>query len=172
MANRAIAAKTLKMKKQRRLFPKQYQANYIPVGRGPNQEVMAGYKERTRGLAFDQKYLDFLELHARFKGKSPGRVEVEAAIRRIEEFVPQQMYFTVIKNCVQWCRVYFNSQHTLYILLHENYKNGTVRTSMSYSDKDRIISAWNTDRIRWVECKALSPKEPSAEASAPPLRTG
>ena len=58
MANRTMAAKALKLKKMKRLFPKQYQANYIPVGRGPNMEVMAGYKERAKGLAFDQKFLD------------------------------------------------------------------------------------------------------------------
>ena len=169
MANRTMAAKALKLKKMKRLFPKQYQANYIPVGRGPNMEVMAGYKERAKGLAFDQKFLDFLEMCSRFKGKPPGKVEAEAAIRRILEVVPQDMSFTLIRNVFQWARVFFNSEKTCFILLHENYKEGRVRTSMTYHSKDNIIRAWNMDRIRWVEVRPI--KDITTEASAPPLRS-
>lgn len=168
MANRSMAAKAMKMKRARRTFPKSYCSDYIPVGMPANRLVMGEYKERARGLAFDSAYLQWLEDTARFKGKTPCRVEVEAHIRRIESIAPAKMCFKLMENGTIRVRCFFNSEKTHWIIMEEDFKKGHVRTSMSYSSKDSIVYAWKKDTIRWVE---ITHKSISREVLAPPLST-
>lgn len=168
MANRSMQAKALKLKRARRLFPKSYSSNYIPVGMPPNREVMSGYKERARGLAFDAEYMYWLENQfQRFKCKPPGRVEVEAHIRRIEEHAPAKMCFKLMENSALRARCFFNSERTIWLIMEEDFKKGEVRTSMTYSSKDNVVYAWRKNKIRWV----MFTKSAGREVPPPPLPT-
>lgn len=166
MANRSMEAKRQKIKRMKRTFPKSYCSNYIPVGSGPNREVMGDYKERTRSLAFSAEYLQWLETRTRFKGKTPARVEVEDHIRRIEAVAPSKMCFTLMDNSMFRVRAFFNSERTLWVIMEENFRKGTIRTTMSYSSKDSIVYAWRKDKLRWVH---FSNNHPGRKAPAPPL---
>lgn len=166
MANGTMEAKRQKMKRMKRTFPKSYCSNYIPCGLPPNRLVMTEYKERARGLAFDSTYMEWLEKTARFKCKTPGRVEVEAHIRRIENVAPAKMCFKLMENSALRARCFFNSERTLWVILEENFKEGKIKTSMSYSSKDNIVYAWKKDKIKWVE---ITHKSISREVPAPPL---
>lgn len=174
MANRSMEAKRQKIKRMKRTFPKSYCSNYIPVGNGPNREVMGDYKERARGLAFDAEYLQWLEANTRFKGKTPTRLEVEANIQvkahlqRIEDVAPTKMCFTLMNNSILRVRAFFNSERTLWVIMEENFRKGTIRTSMTYSSKDSIVHAWRKDKLRWV---SFSTERVCRKAPAPPLPT-
>lgn len=150
MASRSNQAKLIKMKKARRLFPKSYASDYVSCGRQPNQEVINGYKERAKSLAFDEEFWD-RTVPRRFHGVTPARRLVLEQIKRVQEVAPAMMCFTILENRYQRARVFFNSDRTCWILMHENFKSREVRTSMTYADKDRCVSAFHTDKIRWVE---------------------
>ena len=60
MVNRTMQAKGLKLKRQKRLFPRHLSADYVPTGKPPNQLVIREMKERAAGLAFDDEYIDYL----------------------------------------------------------------------------------------------------------------
>lgn len=168
MANRSIEAKKLKMRRAKRTFPKSYCSNYIPVGSGPNRQVMGDYKERARGLAFDSKYMSWLEEVSRFKGKTPARCEVEAHIRRIEDIAPEKKCFQLMENSSLRARCFYNSSKTHWVIMEENFKEGKICTSMTYSSKDSIIYAWRKQKLKWVH---ISTRVTSREVPAPPLPT-
>lgn len=182
MGNRATEQKRLKIKKAKRLFPKTYAADYIPVGRGPNRDVMSEYKERSRGLAFDQKYLDWLELVSRFRGKPPGKLEAEQAAARIknERGTPGLALRRIAKECPDmWARVadvcpslmnirledtaartvfmFWASARDRFILIEDNHVGRYIRASIVYADGGRAKARFVSDQVRWVEFVSSSP---------------
>lgn len=164
-----MQAKRLKIKRMKRTFPKLYQSNYIPTSGGTDKErmLMAGYKEHARGLAFDSTYMEWLEnKFQRFQGKTPKRVEVEAHIRRIENAVPQMLFVKLMENSALRARLFFNSEKSIWIIMEENFKKGTIQTSMTYSSKDNIIYAWRKQKLRWVK---FTRSNTGREVPAPPL---
>lgn len=162
MANRVMAQKAAKAKRQRRLFPKRFSADYIPVGMPPNRLVMQEYKERTRSLAFDDKYLSWLETVTRFKNKPPGKLDVEKAWQRVRDAAPSLMCVTLThkNNHTKCVKMFFNSERTQFILYEENYVGRFVRASIRYQDGERCKARFLADQVRWVEFVSSSPPEP------------
>lgn len=185
MGNRAIEQKRLKMKRAKRLFPKNYSATYIPVGRGPNKDVMAEYKERSRSLAHSPEYLEWLESVTRFRGVPPGRVEArEAAERivnakakpdyylsvalnemptawaRIKDVCPLLMNVVLVNNMKHHVRLFWNQQRNRFILLELNHIGRFMRASMVYQDGERAKARFQSDSVRWVEFVSSSPPKP------------
>lgn len=161
MANRAMEAKRNKMKRMRRLFPRRMSADYIPVGMPPNRLVMQEYKERTRSLAFDQKYMDWLETVTRFAGKPPGKLEAEKAWERIKDACPTLMNVSLVHNKVRCVKMFWNQDRTQFILLEENYVGRFIRASIRYQDRQRLLDRFKSDTVRWVEFVSSSPPESS-----------
>lgn len=188
MANRAIEQKRMKMRRAKRLFPKDYSADYIPVGRGPNREVMASLKERTRGLAFDQKYLDFLEETARFKNVPPGRVEAQksaerlvsnprelpdkdhmlsvalcefpTAWARIKDVCPSLINIILENSMKRHVRLFYNEQRNRCIILELSHIGRYMRASMVYENVERAKRRFTDSQVRWVEFVSSSPPKP------------
>lgn len=162
MVNRVMAAKAAKHRRMKRLFPKKLAADYIPVGAPPNRLVMQEYKERTRSLAFDDKYLAWLELISRFRGKPPGKKEAEDAWKRIRDACPALMRFRVSDkdSKIHEVFMYFNSERTNFIIYEENYVGRFIRASIPYQDRERCLARWRSSTVRWVECVSSSPPEP------------
>lgn len=172
MANRSIEAKKIKMRRMKRTFPRSYCSHYIPVGGGTDKErmLMAGYREHARSLAFDSEYMDWLEnKFQRFKGKTPARCEVEKHLRRIEDIAPAKMCFKLMENSALRARCFYNSDKTHWIIMEENFREGKIYTSMTYSTKDSIVYAWRKQKIKWVH---ISTTKTNRQALAPPLPVG
>lgn len=157
MANRTMQAKKLKMKRMRRTSPKSYTASYISCGAPPNRLVMGEYKERTRSLAFDDKYLNWLETVTRFKNKPPGKVEAEAAWRRIADACPTLMNVTLEINANRCVKMFFNQERNQFVLYEENYGGHFIRTSIRYQDRGRCIARFKSSQVHWVEFVSSSP---------------
>lgn len=157
MANRSMQAKALKMKRMKRTFPRYMSADYIPVGMPPNRLVMSEYKERTRSLAFDQKYMDWLDTVSRFRGKPPGKLEAENAWKRIKDACPNLMNVVLEKTQVRDVKMFFNSERTQFIILEENYVGRYIRASIRYQDRNRCIARFKSNEVRWVEFVSSSP---------------
>ena len=159
MVNRSMQQKTLKMKRQRRAWARPMA---IAAGIAPNREVIVGYKQRAKGLALSDEEVDALyrRLYKRdpWKGDGPARREVLKLLADMSEQTPDFLFFTIIDNTFQRCRVYFNAQKTCYYLVHEDFRKRIVRRSLTASNKERITTLWNTDRVTWVEHSPL-PRE-------------
>lgn len=161
MANRTMAAKRLKLRKQKRLFPKYLGASYVPTGKPPNMLVMQELKERSRGLAFDGEYADYLvtRMLMDMQGQHlhPGREEVKQHIRRIQETAPSLMNVTLVDNKICRVQMYFPSERNKFVLYEENRLEHFIRTSMVYMDRERCIAAMKSDRVRWVHFSSVHP---------------
>lgn len=187
MANRVMQAKREKHKRQKRLFPKKYSAGYIAVGAPPNRLVMQEYKERTRSLAFDAKYMEWLETVTRFRGKPPGKKEAEEAAKRIKErranpaaalvhikqdapklwdriadSFPMLMNVCLEDSVSRQVRMFWSSDRASFLLLEINHVGRFVRASIRYADAERCKSRFVSDQVRWVEFVSSSPPEPPA----------
>lgn len=185
MVNRVMQAKTIKRNKQRRLFPKRFSADYIAVGAPPNRLVMNEYKERAKSLAFDAKYMHWLEQITRFRGKPPGKKEAEEAMARINKFkadphswlatlrdtrptwwdrigavCPSYMNVELANNGVSLTKMFFSTDGTHFVIYEEHYISRTARLSIAYQNRERCIERWRSGQVRWVEFVSSSPPEP------------
>ena len=152
MANRTMEAKRIKMKKMRRAWA-------IPLqrrsGMNPNRIVINEYKDRARGLMLEddisdsiiQKHAHSLERAAALKRQADLEIQFDASLR-FRGPGPQNNY--------QESWVYFNSQQTSYILVHQDKKLGIERRSIAYSCKEILITKWNMGRTTWVELRSTS----------------
>ena len=154
MVNRALQAKELKLKRQKRKLPKFYQHVYFTEGEHkdprlePKDDDVKDYKDSVR---YRQRAKGLSEELAvtNFKGVTPAR---KRAVELIKQVVAEgrALCFTIIANSHQECRVFFNSQHTAYIIVHQNFKTGIVRRSIEYRSKERALLKWETQKIAWV----------------------
>lgn len=161
MANRTMQAKELKHKKQRRLFPKKFAADYIPVGNGPDRFVIRDYKMRNKSLAFDAKYMEYLEKRTRFAGVPSGRFAAEQLselLRTMEEKVqfvnlrPRHPFYQTL--------MFFNSERTFYMIYEEDYRRQTVSCSIRYQFRQNCLDDWKADKTRWASVTPLAQSPP------------
>lgn len=174
MANRSMQAKEMKRKRQRKLLPAHYYADYISVGRPPDREVMREHKERNRSLAFDPEMMKHLDSITRFKGVPPGRVEAREAaqtaisiarmtvVDKIREEIPQLLFFNLpdANDHIHRASVFFNSEKTCFVIMYQHFQKGYVKRSITYASKERLLEKWKCDQITWVDYSP-SPKQSS-----------
>jgi len=175
MANRTMQAKSLKAIRQRRRLPKTFKHVYFREGVDKDAQEprerddsyhpeSVQYRARAKGLKVTD---DLAEMNTRFSNTPPGRAQAEAHMRRIREAVPQMLFFEVHRpNSARRTRIFFNSEHTLYILLEETQH--FIRSSRSYASRDSVVYHWKKDTIKWVEIKT----NPVRKVLAPPLADG
>lgn len=178
--------KALKLKRQKRLFPKSYSADYIHVGSRPGSghPIIQMQRESSQSLAFDAKYGEYLA-EARFKNVPPGRVEARDTAMAIQnKVVHPSHYLSVVLNEMPatWCRIkdvcpslinfvvedtmkrhvrlFRNQQNNRFILLELHHIGRFMRASMVYQDKERVLSRFASNTVRWVEFVSSSPPKP------------
>lgn len=162
MANRTMQAKGLKLRKQKRLFPRYLSADYVPTGKPPNMIVMRELKERSKSLAFDDEYLDYLikrkEMDRQGQHISEGRALAARHIERIRDTMPALMSVNLAPGNTQLkALMFYNESRTRFILFEGHFKTGFCQTSMAYMDRKRCITAWQTNNVRWVHFSSVSP---------------
>jgi hypothetical protein len=164
MVNRVLEAKVFKMRRRNRKAKfsggvtklvgdkVSLSRQVINTGPTPNKEVLARYQESARGLAVNINWLN-----SRYPRQdiSPDRKAALDRAHAIANEIPQMMYVSVIENHHQRCRLYFNSSKTSFLLVHEDFKHGVYRRSMTYMDKDRLLSRWYQNKVTWVESTPL-----------------
>jgi hypothetical protein len=178
MVNRTMQAKAMKRRRQlrrlpRRLdddvpgqfekhsgtaIPKRLLAEGVSAPRQPNRELMEGYKHRSKSLERDEHEDNLLILlfygRLSFPGVSPSRKEVIEHIARIKAVSEELRSFDILCNRVHRARVFYNSQKTKFILSYENYKEGVIRTSMTYQFRQNLIDDFRKDKLVWVEIRS------------------
>lgn len=168
MANRTMAAKAMKLKRQRRAWAKPY--GYSGMQR-PNVMVLASYKERAKGLAVDEKSADAIAafFYNSERGPKdhnrvhPGKYEVLSRIEQIAELEAEiELKFGCTlrfkgpgpDNSYQRSFVYFNPTKTCYVVVHEDFREHVIRRSLPYSCKEIVMAKWPC-RITWQSKESL-----------------
>ncbi len=155
MGNRVMAAKRLKMARQRRAWSKDYQRRgYMQ----PNREVIQEYKQRAKGLAVFDDAVDRLLSEL----VSPGKKEIKKDQRLREAVLQQaQLEAALPMDCTMRVRgpgpqharlesfLYFNSQKTKFVLVHRDLNEGIERVSQPYPTKEVILLCWEGDNVLW-----------------------
>jgi hypothetical protein len=167
MANRVMAAKGLKLKRQRRLFPRYLSGDYVPTGKPPNQLVMREMKERARSLAFDDEYAEYLALRKYMDRQGqhlhPGRLEVQAHLDRIQNTMPALMCVTLCDSLIKKVKLFYNEERNRFLILEASAIDKMIQTSMVYMDRGRCLAAWKAGTIRWVHFSSVRPPPSSSE---------
>lgn len=167
MTNRSMKAKGDKARRQRRLFPRNLSASYIPTGKPPNQLVMRELKERSRSLAFDDEYIDYLvkrkQMDAEGQHISEGRRLVAAHIKRIQEVAPAMTCVTICDTLARKTLLFYNESHDRFILYEANRIDKFIQTSMVYMDRKRCLDHWKADTTRWVHFSSVRPPSQASD---------
>lgn len=147
MGNRVMAAKARKERRQRRAWARKLS---IKSGIQPNREVLKQYKRTAAGLGLE-------EARTRFPNVAPGRKDISDRIEEILQHLNDPLFFDIFpENVHQRVRLFFNSQKTIFIIQHMNYKEGACRLSITYASSERAIQVWNTGKVIWKVKKAIS----------------
>jgi hypothetical protein len=166
MSNSNMRAKADKARRQKRLFPRHLASDYIPTGKPPNMLVMRELKERTRSLAFDEEYIEYLVTRAILDAKgqhiSSGRREVSAHIQRIKDTAPALTCVTLSNSVACKAFLFYNEERNRFILFEENKVKKFIRTSMVYMDRKRCLDSWMNDTTRWVYFSSVHPPTKSS----------
>lgn len=155
MVNKTMQAKEMKLRRQKRLFPKQYAADYIPTGKPPDRMVVNEYKQRAKGLAFDAKYLEYLEQRARFKGVPAGKFEVNQKLMEILTAAEKLNFVKLMQTPLFHTLMFYPSDKRFFMIYEENFKEQKVYCSMRYQFKANMIADWQANKIRWVSVSPL-----------------
>ena len=159
--NRTMKAKPVKATRQRRLFPRYLPADYVPTGKPPNMLVMKELKERTKSLAFDDEYIDYLVVRAQMDAQgqhiSIGRQEVAKHIQRIRDIAPALMCVTLSNTVAHKVQMFYNETRDRFILFEDNKLDKYIRTSLVYMDRKRCIAAFKSGKVRWVHFSSVRP---------------
>lgn len=139
-------AKVIKLKKQRRAWARPFR---VKSGIEPNREVVRQYQDTAKGLGKDIAQV-------RFPNIAPGRREMMDRIntigdplRGIHTDIKDPLFVNIQNNTRQRCRLFWNSQLTVFILQWVHWEKGWVRLSIQYSNSAKAKSAWETDRVIW-----------------------
>ena len=70
-------------------------------------------------------------------------------IRDIRKEIPDPFFIVVVDTPYHRCRIYWNSQRTVFILQYVLWRQKTVKISIAYPTFTRAVYVFQTDRVRW-----------------------
>lgn len=156
MANRVMAQKALKLKRQRRAWNKY---GNMKSGIQPSRIVLEEYKQRARGLAFDKSIADKIALG--FKGITPARLEAIKRQAEEEARLPEDVTLCFKGpgpcNVYQESWIWTNSKRTVWLVVHKDFKRRVQRTSIIYSSKEVLVIKWEMGKITWKDAETIPP---------------
>lgn len=159
MSNRVMAAKGLKLKRQRRAWAKTLsRKGYMQ----PNREVIREYKDRAAGLAvFDDAPQVRFDAVMHRMSREAGQRKLEALKKQaqFEMGLPRdcEMSFKgpTVPDMYQETLIYFNSTKTKFVLILRDLEQRIERVSTVYSSKELLIMCWGMDKVAWVGKRPL-----------------
>lgn len=178
MANRTLQAKRIKLNLQIRKLPRaiedpvgnftEHSGTPIPArlrAEGmrapmtPQKDILQWYKNSSKSL----QMID-VEANKRcmkkygfvHHGTPPGRKETFERMlalqrERIQKLVNSNIGFTILDTSAHWARVFRDAQETKFVILYVNFKEGVMRTSMTYNFRKNLIDDFRADKLTWVE---------------------
>lgn len=151
MANRTMAAKAAKYRRQKRAWAKTYGRSNHTV---PNRGVLNEYKERALGLGVDEFAVDEL-IRTQYNreaiyGFTPGQKEVHDLMKEMRERVPELMSFTLLDNAFYRATCNFNAERSCWSISVTDKRLSVMRTSIEYGTKELAIELFHQGRLRYA----------------------
>jgi len=167
MANRTMAAKRLKEKKQRRAWAKHLA---IPSGITPNRVILNEYKTRALGLGVNEFEVDE-HIRSWYKRDplhqlTPGQEEVAKLSREMRLRQPGLMFFDLFNNDAQRYICWRNADGSCWVIQYINKRKDMLFTSVEYPNKAAALAAYNNQKLRWAHHEPYAPVQ---SGLCPPL---
>lgn len=157
MANRVMAAKALKLRNQKRRYPRKMDLD--KRGPRPNREVIGEYRSRARGIAD-------LDVATRFDGVPAGKYDVNSRLREIVSRFDKLMFVLHIDNPAQRIRIYFNSRQDEIIIQRIFKRRQVYCLSKKYTSIDDAYFALENNVVSWNEERSF-PNQQDTHAPLP-----
>lgn len=151
MANRTMEAKVRKIKRSRKKLPKSYSATYVRVRSSSDPQLIAACRNRSPSLAFDAKFLQFIEDQTRFKGVTPGRLAARKFALELMEKMPDPYVILLFNSGVVRIRMFFNkacdANHVF--LVKEDFRKMEIMESITYGSTERAKEVFRSNKVTW-----------------------
>jgi hypothetical protein len=152
MANRTMQAKALKLRSQKRRYPRRMDLDIR--GPRPNTTVLGDYRERAKGLALGDCWIvldngmTVLESQVPVvNGHLSARSEID--IDRINQKFNKPLFVEHLNNPSQRIRIYFNSRHDRVIIQQMHYLQRVARVSEVFTSMDDAYFSLKNDIVPW-----------------------
>lgn len=151
MANRNMEAKYRKIKRYRKKLPKAYSATYVKTGKSSDPALIAACRNRSPSIAFDAKFLQFIEDHSRFKNVPPGRVQARNLALAIQEKFPDPYVIQLFNSGIVRVRMFYNKawDADCVILVKEDFRKRELISSIEYGSTDRAKEVFKSGKVTW-----------------------
>jgi hypothetical protein len=83
-----------------------------------------------------------------------------ADLSDIRRNINDPLFVQPISTPMQRLRIYFNSQHTCYILQWVQWRQKEVRISITYPTASLAYQRWLEDRVRWKSPRTITVQIP------------
>lgn len=128
--------KYIKMARERKAWAKPYS---MKSSVGPNW---------ANGKIMTDTPLDLTE-EVRIKNEKATRTYRVPDITEVRKEIPDPFFICVISTPKHRCRIFYNSQRTVFILQYVRWHDQIVKISIAYPTFTRAMQVWVEDRVRW-----------------------
>lgn len=139
-------------------IPSRLLAEGVRAPMTPIRDILQIYKNSAKSLERDETEDNLLIIRfygrVSFPGIPPARKEVLEHIARIRQVSEELQSFEILRTAVHRARVFYNPQKNKFIISYENFKEGTIRTSMTYQYRQHLIDDFRRDKLIWVEIRS------------------
>jgi len=154
MANLTMASKMLKLRAQRRKYPKRMDLDIR--GPRPKTEVLGDYRERAKGLAFGDGWIRLdngqvvLESSVTTVNQHLS-AKAEIDVDRINQKFEQPLSFTYMDNPAQTIRILFTIRKDSY-RIEQKFKSRSIhRISIVYKSLDDCTFVLENEIVEWID---------------------
>lgn len=147
MPARWMQPKLIKMKRERRAWARPLS---VRGSGGPNWQNGTQYRNDT-SLDLNVEIQVRNEMNTR-KMAVPELADLSDIRRNIND----PLFVQPLSTPTQRLRIYFNSQHTVYILQWVQWRKKEVRLSYTFPTANQAYQRWLEDRVRWKSPKPIT----------------
>lgn len=142
MANRTMAAKALKLRRQNRALPRRLSING-PKGPRPATEVLQEYRSRARSLGVDDNSWKG------FDNTPAGRFDIEERAKDILGKFDNPLFVEHIDNPAQRIRIFFNSRQDSVVIQRIHKQRRVFSVSIAYTSIDDAYFVLAQEIVEW-----------------------
>lgn len=169
MANRTMAAKALKLRRQNRALPRTLTINRKGAS-GPNRVVLDEYKQRAASLGYEEANAWFVRCDGKITNEgwnmlAAGKQDIRDRSAEILRRFDNPLFVEHVSNPSQRIRIYFNSRQDEVIVQQMHFLQRVVRLSFCFTSIDDAYYALKQDIVPWRYEKAF-PDQPASSSSA------
>ena len=150
MVARWAQPKYIKMARGRRAWAKPYSMKSSVGPNWANGKIMTDAPDNSAAFLAAEAAAE--NIRTMNRGRIPD-------IKEIREDIKDPLFVVPINTPTQRLRMFYNSEHNVFILQWVHWRKGFVKISVKYPTNTRALQVWQEDRVRW----RISRKLPSRQ---------